>query len=97
MLFSQYLNTPLIVACLNTNPRCVSILINSGADIETSNKDGLAALDVAVVVDSLDIVQLLLNSDPPANVHRVRVSFFVLYSNLMGFFRHVCLVEMSTE
>ena len=77
MLFSQSLNTPLIIACLRVNPRCVSILINFGADLEASNNNGLTALDVAVVVDSLEIVQLLLNSNLPANIHHIRVSFFV--------------------
>ncbi|HQP04294.1 MAG TPA: ankyrin repeat domain-containing protein [Bacteroidales bacterium] len=55
--------TPLHIAAANNNAEFVSLLLKNGADTSLWNGEGLSALEISRNFSSIDVLQLLANTD----------------------------------
>lgn len=55
--------TPLFLACANSETECVEFLVASQCDINTSNNDGQSPLHLACSEQNVNIVNILLNTN----------------------------------
>ena len=58
-------NTPLHLACLNSKPKTVEVLLKHGGCVNAKNSIKWTALDCAASVGAIKCAKLLLENDAP--------------------------------